>query len=46
MKRTMQCLQDQLELLTMEAQQDYTTLHSATTALQTPAQNLQQSFTR
>uniref|UniRef100_A0A8C4HTB7 Kinesin-like protein n=1 Tax=Dicentrarchus labrax TaxID=13489 RepID=A0A8C4HTB7_DICLA len=38
MKQTIQCLQDQLNLLAMEAQKDYTDLHSASKSLQKPLQ--------
>ncbi|XP_032364482.1 kinesin-like protein KIF11, partial [Etheostoma spectabile] len=44
MKQTMQFLQDQLNLLTMEAQQDYTDLHSSSRALQKPLQTLQENI--
>ncbi|XP_038143374.1 kinesin-like protein KIF11 isoform X1 [Cyprinodon tularosa] len=44
MKQTIQCLQDQLNLLAMETQQDYAALHSAASALQPPAQDLQASI--
>ncbi|XP_047207186.1 kinesin-like protein KIF11 isoform X2 [Girardinichthys multiradiatus] len=44
MKQTIQCLQDQLNLLTMETQQDYSDLRSANKALQTPAQTLQENI--
>ncbi|XP_054456825.1 kinesin-like protein KIF11 isoform X3 [Anoplopoma fimbria] len=44
MKQTMQFLQDQLNLLTMEAQKDYTDLRSATKALQKPLQVLQENI--
>ncbi|KAM3862858.1 kinesin-like protein KIF11 [Diretmus argenteus] len=44
MKETIQCLQNQLTLLAMETQKDYTDLRSATKALQKPLQNLQQNI--
>ncbi|XP_045921769.1 kinesin-like protein KIF11 [Micropterus dolomieu] len=44
MKRTVQCLQDQLTLLTMEAQKDFTDLRSASKALQNPLQVLQENI--
>ncbi|KAG7232180.1 hypothetical protein INR49_009458 [Caranx melampygus] len=44
MKQTIQCLQDQLNLLTMETQKDYTDLRSASTALQKPLQSLQENI--
>ncbi|XP_026165926.1 kinesin-like protein KIF11 isoform X1 [Mastacembelus armatus] len=43
MKQTMQFLQDQLSLMTMEAQKDYTDVHSASRALQEPLQSLQEN---
>ncbi|XP_034754345.1 kinesin-like protein KIF11 [Etheostoma cragini] len=46
MKQTMQFLQDQLNLLTMEAQQDYTDLRSSSKALQKPLQTLQENISR
>ncbi|KAM4730443.1 LOW QUALITY PROTEIN: kinesin-like protein KIF11 [Anableps anableps] len=42
MKRTIQCLQDQLSLVAMETQQDYSELRSASRALRAPAQSLQE----
>ncbi|KAM6915913.1 kinesin-like protein KIF11 [Xenentodon cancila] len=44
MKQTIQCLQDQLNLLTMQVQQDYTDLRSASKALQKPVQSLQENI--
>ncbi|XP_051274007.1 kinesin-like protein KIF11 [Dicentrarchus labrax] len=44
MKQTIQCLQDQLNLLAMEAQKDYTDLHSASKSLQKPLQVLQENI--
>ncbi|XP_023818936.1 kinesin-like protein KIF11 isoform X2 [Oryzias latipes] len=44
MKDTIQCLQDQLTLLSMQAQQDLTQLHSASRALQTPVLQLQENI--
>ncbi|XP_072292612.1 kinesin-like protein KIF11 [Eucyclogobius newberryi] len=41
MKQTIQCLQDQLNLLSMETEKDYSQLRSASRALQTPLQSLQ-----
>ncbi|XP_044228076.1 kinesin-like protein KIF11 isoform X1 [Thunnus albacares] len=43
MKQTIQCLQDQLNLLTMETQQDYTDLRSASRTLKKPLQSLQEN---
>nr|XP_040035136.1 kinesin-like protein KIF11 [Gasterosteus aculeatus aculeatus]XP_040035137.1 kinesin-like protein KIF11 [Gasterosteus aculeatus aculeatus]XP_040035138.1 kinesin-like protein KIF11 [Gasterosteus aculeatus aculeatus] len=43
-KQTMQVLQDQLSLLCLEAQKDYTGLRSATKALQEPLQVLQENI--
>ncbi|XP_042357940.1 kinesin-like protein KIF11 [Plectropomus leopardus] len=45
MKQTIQCLQDQLNLLSMEAQRDFTDLRSASKALQKPLQTLQENIT-
>ncbi|XP_058508009.1 kinesin-like protein KIF11 isoform X2 [Solea solea] len=44
MKQTIQCLQDQLNLLTMETQRDYTDLCSTSRALQKPLLSLQQNI--
>ncbi|XP_068423351.1 kinesin-like protein KIF11 [Clinocottus analis] len=44
MKQTMQFLQDQLSLLSLEAQKDYTDLRSSTKALQKPLQVLQENI--
>ncbi|XP_053292694.1 kinesin-like protein KIF11 isoform X1 [Pleuronectes platessa] len=44
MKQTIQCLQDQLNLLTLETQSDYTDLCTSSRALLKPLQNLQQSI--
>ncbi|CAJ1066898.1 kinesin-like protein KIF11 isoform X1 [Xyrichtys novacula] len=44
MKQTIQCLQDQLNLLTMEVQKDYTDLRSSSRALQKPLQSLQENI--
>ncbi|XP_008299888.1 kinesin-like protein KIF11 [Stegastes partitus] len=44
MKQTIQCLQDQLNLLNMEAQKDYTDLRSASKALHRPLQSLQENI--
>ncbi|KAM6922167.1 kinesin-like protein KIF11 [Lycodopsis pacificus] len=44
MKQTMQFLQDQLNLLSLEAQKDYADLHSATKALQKPLQIHQENI--
>ncbi|KAM9345205.1 kinesin-like protein KIF11 [Symphorus nematophorus] len=44
MKQTIQCLQDQLNLLNMEAQKDYTDLRSASKSLQKPLQVLQENI--
>lgn len=46
MKRTIQCLQDQFNLLVMEAQKDYTDLHSTSKALQKPLQSVQDQISR
>jgi len=42
----MQFLQDQLSLLALEGQRDYTDLRSATKALQKPLQVLQENISR
>ncbi|TMS04412.1 Kinesin-like protein KIF11 [Larimichthys crocea] len=44
MKQTIQCLQDQLNLLSMEAQQDYAELRSASRSLQNPLQHLTENI--
>ncbi|XP_023117335.2 kinesin-like protein KIF11 [Amphiprion ocellaris] len=44
MKQTIQCLQDQLNLLNMEAQKDYMDLRSASKAVQKPLQSLQENI--
>ncbi|XP_041644620.1 kinesin-like protein KIF11 isoform X2 [Cheilinus undulatus] len=44
MKQTIQCLQDQLNLLTMEVQKDYSDLRSSSKALQKPLQALQENI--
>ncbi|XP_076599334.1 kinesin-like protein KIF11 [Chaetodon auriga] len=44
MKQTIQCLQDQLNLISMEAQKDYTDLRSASKSLQKPLQILQENI--
>uniref|UniRef100_H3C207 Kinesin family member 11 n=1 Tax=Tetraodon nigroviridis TaxID=99883 RepID=H3C207_TETNG len=44
MERTIRCLQDQLNLLSMEAQTDFSNLHSASTSLQKPVQVLQDNI--
>ncbi|KAM6996883.1 kinesin-like protein KIF11 isoform 1-T1 [Tautogolabrus adspersus] len=44
MKQTIQCLQDQLNLLTMEVQKDYTDLRTSSKALQKPLQTLQENI--
>ncbi|XP_072246625.1 kinesin-like protein KIF11 isoform X2 [Leuresthes tenuis] len=44
MKQTIQCLQDQLNLLSIQAQQDYTDLRSASKALQKPVVRLQENI--
>lgn len=46
MKQTIQCLQDQLNLLSMEAQQDYAELRSASRSLQNPLQHLTENISR
>lgn len=46
MKRTIQCLQDQFSLLLMEAQKDYTDLHSTSKALQEPLHSVQEQISR
>ncbi|KAM7408248.1 hypothetical protein PAMA_002108 [Pampus argenteus] len=43
MKQTIQCLQDQLNLLTIEAQQGYNDLCSASKALKKPLQSVQEN---
>lgn len=45
MKQTIQCLQDQLNLLSIEAQKDYTDLRSASKALHKPLHTLQDNIT-
>uniref|UniRef100_A0A8C9Z4G6 Kinesin-like protein n=1 Tax=Sander lucioperca TaxID=283035 RepID=A0A8C9Z4G6_SANLU len=45
-RQTMQLLQEQLNLLTMEAQKDYADLRSASTALQKPLQTVQENISR
>uniref|UniRef100_A0A667YAG7 Kinesin-like protein n=1 Tax=Myripristis murdjan TaxID=586833 RepID=A0A667YAG7_9TELE len=42
MKQTIQCLQDQLNLLAMQTQKNFTDLRSASRALQGPVQSVQQ----
>uniref|UniRef100_A0A3Q0S161 Kinesin-like protein n=1 Tax=Amphilophus citrinellus TaxID=61819 RepID=A0A3Q0S161_AMPCI len=42
--QTIQCIQDQLNLLAMEAQKDYTDLCSASRVLQKPLQSLQENI--
>ncbi|XP_029927094.1 kinesin-like protein KIF11 isoform X2 [Myripristis murdjan] len=44
MKQTIQCLQDQLNLLAMQTQKNFTDLRSASRALQGPVQSVQQSI--
>ncbi|XP_069565424.1 kinesin-like protein KIF11 isoform X1 [Brachyistius frenatus] len=44
MKQTIQCLQDQLNLLSLEAQKDFSHLRSASRELQKPVQSLQEEF--
>ncbi|XP_047458561.1 kinesin-like protein KIF11 isoform X2 [Mugil cephalus] len=44
MKQTIQCLQDQLQLLNLEAQKDFTDLRSASRALHRPLQSLQEDI--
>lgn len=46
MKQTIQCLQDQLNLLAMEAQKDFADLRSTSRALQKPLQILQENISR
>ena len=46
MKQTIQCLQDQLNLLSMEAEKDFTDLRSASRSLQKPLQVLQENISR
>lgn len=46
MKQTIQCLQDQLHLLSMEAEKDFTDLRSASRSLQKPLQVLQENISR
>lgn len=44
MKQTIQCLQDQLNLLSMETRSDYADLRSASRALHKPLQGLQENI--
>ncbi|XP_017289753.1 kinesin-like protein KIF11 isoform X2 [Kryptolebias marmoratus] len=44
MKQTIQCLQDQLNLLTLQTQQDYTDLHLASQDLKPPALSLEEGI--
>ncbi|XP_013883119.1 kinesin-like protein KIF11 [Austrofundulus limnaeus] len=44
MKQTIQCLQDQLTLQTLQTLQDYTDLHSSTKDLKSPALSLKQGI--
>lgn len=46
MERTIQGLQEQLQQLSMEVQEDFSNLHSASTALQGPVQGLQEQLRR
>lgn len=46
MKRTIQCLQDELKLLTAEAQNDFSNLHSASKSMQKPVQILQENISK
>ncbi|XP_075902228.1 kinesin-like protein KIF11 isoform X2 [Nelusetta ayraudi] len=44
MRRTIQCLQDQLQLITMEAQEDFSHLSTSSRSLQQPTQDLQEKI--
>lgn len=44
MRQTIQCLQDQLNLLTLETQKDYSDLQSASKSLNSPLQSLQHNI--
>ncbi|XP_030011249.1 kinesin-like protein KIF11 [Sphaeramia orbicularis] len=44
LRRTIQCLQDQLNLLDIQTQTEYADLRSASKALQTPLQSLQENI--
>lgn len=46
MRRTIQCLQDQLQLITMEAQEDFSHLSTSSRSLQQPTQDLQETISR
>lgn len=46
MRRTIQCLQDQLQLISMEAQEDFSHLSTASRSLQQPTQDLQEKISR
>ncbi|KAM4606947.1 kinesin-like protein KIF11 [Polymixia lowei] len=44
MKQTIQCLENQLSLLSMQTQDDFASLHSASLAMQAPLQDVQQNI--
>lgn len=46
MKRTIQCLQEQLQLVTMEAQEDFSLLSTSSRSLQEPTESLQEKISR
>lgn len=46
MKETIQCLQDQLNLLTVKVKKKFTGLYSASRGLQKPLQSLQEDISR
>lgn len=46
MRRTIQCLQDQLQLVLMESQEDFSHLSTASRSLQQPTQDLQEKISR
>lgn len=46
MRRTIQRLQEQLQLVTMEAQEDFSHLSTASKSLQKPTQDLQEKISR
>lgn len=46
MKRTIQCLQEQLQLVTMEAQEDFSHLSTTSRSLQEPTKDLQEKISR
>lgn len=46
MRRTIQCLQEQLQLVAMETQEDFSHLSSASRSLQEPTEDLQEKISR